>query len=383
MQETPPSPAEPVAASPTPVETPEGSVPAGAEVPVSDGAAAPAAEAGAPAAESADEPMTEPAAEAATEPTTEPTTEPVAEATATPAPPAVPELSPAACAAALAERFPALFAAVPPLPIKLRIQADIQERAPGVFSRRSLSLFLHRHTTSTAYIRALVQAQTRFDLDGQPAGEIATEHREAAVLELERRKAIVMAKRQAERAAMRPAQPPGGPAAEGEARPPRPPRPPRRDGPPRPSAPQGAGPAAGPRPERPQRSDRPDRPARAEHAPRPERHARPLRPPIPGQPMQPRPDRHDGPPREPRPVQAPHRAESPRETVPASPDAEARRSRALLLRAYETSTISRANFCVLKRLSETELEAQLQQARAERGEHAPAAAPRAETRSRR
>jgi ProP effector len=353
MQETPPSPAEPVSASPTPVENPEGSVPASAETPAPlPEAAAEAAPEAAPAAEAPADAAAPAQAEAA-------------------AAPVVPELSPAACAAALAERFPALFAVAPPLPIKLRIQADIQERAPGVFSRKSLSLFLHRHTTSTAYIRALVQAQTRFDLDGQPAGEIATEHREAAVLELERRKAIVMAKRQAERAAMRPAQPPGGPVAEGEARPPRPPRPPRRDGPPRADQAQGARTAPGPRPER------------SDHAPRPERHARPPRP---GMPMQSRPDRpgrSEGPPREPRPMQPPRAAEPPRDTTPPGPDAEARRSRALLLRAYETSTISRANFCVLKRLTEAELEAQLQQARAERGEHMPAAAPRADARPRR
>lgn len=79
----------------------------------------------------------------------------------------------------------------------------------------------------------------------------------------------------------------------------------------------------------------------------------------------------------------PRAAEPPREALPPGPDAEARRSRALLLRAYETSTISRANFCVLKRLSEAELESQLQQARAERGEHAPPAAPRAGDRPRR
>jgi ProP effector len=353
MQETPPSPAEPVSASPTPVENPEGTVPPSAEAPAAMASVAETAET-TTAPEAPEAPETPEAAEA-------PGAEAPAQATAAPA---VPDLSPAACAAALAERFPALFAAVPPLPIKLRIQADLQERAPGVFSRKSLSLFLHRYTTSTAYIRALVQAQTRFDLDGQPAGEIATEHREAAVLELERRKAIVMAKRQAERAAMRPpqpAQPQGGPAVEGEARPPRPPRPPRRDGPPRPE--------------------------RSDHAPRPDRHARPPRP---GAPMQPRPDRpgrpdwRDGPPREPRPPRA---AEPPRDSTPPGPDAEARRSRALLLRAFETSTISRANFCVLKRLSDAELEAQLQQARAERGEqrgdHGPAAAPRAAERPRR
>src|SRR5207237_486491 len=125
------------------------------------------------------------------------------------------------------------------LPIKLRIQADIQQRVPGVFSRRSLSLFLHRHTTSTPYIKALLASALRFDLDGKPAGEIAPEHREAAQVELDRRRALTEARRDAGREAARQAQrqpagstPAPEPGAEGRpaARPPRPPRrePPRR-----------------------------------------------------------------------------------------------------------------------------------------------------------
>lgn len=127
---------------------------------------------------------------------------------ATPEPAApIAELSPAACAAALAERFPAVFGAGVAQPLKLRIQADIQQRAPGVFTRKSLSAFLHRHTTGNAYLRALAKAAQRVDLDGQPAGEIAAEHREAARAELERRRAIHQHKREAqlaqERAARR------------------------------------------------------------------------------------------------------------------------------------------------------------------------------------
>jgi ProP effector len=117
--------------------------------------------------------------------------------------PVVPELSPAACAARLAELFPALFATSPPLPLKLRIQADIQQRAPGVFTKKSLSIFLHRHTTNTAYLRAVANAPQRVDLDGQPAGDIADEHRQAAVAELERRRAMHDARREAERSAQR------------------------------------------------------------------------------------------------------------------------------------------------------------------------------------
>jgi len=47
-------------------------------------------------------------------------------------------------------------------------------------------------------------------------------------------------------------------------------------------------------------------------------------------------------------------------------DNEARRSRATLLRTYETTTLTRANFCALKGMAEPALEALLVQARAER-----------------
>jgi ProP effector len=49
--------------------------------------------------------------------------------------------------------------------------------------------------------------------------------------------------------------------------------------------------------------------------------------------------------------------------LPADP---AQRERALLLRAFEASPLSKANFCTLKRISESELDAALTQARAER-----------------
>ncbi|MEQ1686639.1 MAG: ProQ/FinO family protein [Burkholderiaceae bacterium] len=113
------------------------------------------------------------------------------------------QLTPAACAARLSELFPALFTPGTPQPLKLRIQADIQLRAPGIFTKKSLSVFLHRHTTNTAYLRAVANAPQRIDLDGQPAGEIADEHRQAAVAELERRRAMHDARRDAERNAQR------------------------------------------------------------------------------------------------------------------------------------------------------------------------------------
>ncbi|WP_374673444.1 ProQ/FINO family protein [Ideonella sp.] len=115
---------------------------------------------------------------------------------------AAPRLSPEACAAELKARFPALFAGAAK-PVKLRIQADIQARAPGVFTRATLSGFLRRHTGSTSYLIALTQAPQRLDLDGQPAGEISAEHRQAAADELARRRALRDSRRQADEAARR------------------------------------------------------------------------------------------------------------------------------------------------------------------------------------
>lgn len=112
-------------------------------------------------------------------------------------------MTPAACARLLRERFPALFDG-PARPLKLRIQADINARAPGVFPRPVLSAFLRRHTGGTAYLIALTKAPHRVDLDGQPAGDISEEHRTAAQQELDRRRALHQERRaqetQAERA---------------------------------------------------------------------------------------------------------------------------------------------------------------------------------------
>jgi ProP effector len=106
-------------------------------------------------------------------------------------------MSPAACAQALKALFPALFDG-PTKPLKLRIQADIQERAPGQFTKQVLSAFLRRYTGGTSYLIALSKAKHRFDLDGQPAGELADEHREAAVTELARRRGLVEERRELE-----------------------------------------------------------------------------------------------------------------------------------------------------------------------------------------
>jgi sRNA-binding protein len=189
------------------------------------------------------------------------------------------ELSPAACGAKLAELFPALFGPEgPPKPLKLKIQADIQERAPGVFTRKGLGIFFSRYTTGNAYLKALLNAPHRYDLDGQPAGEIAEEHKAAATEELARRRGIAEQKRAAEREARR---------AEEKAA-----------------------------------------------------------------------------------FKARQKTEREAQKTQVVED-QARRDRAFLLRAFETSSLTKANFCALKGVSETELDAQLEQARKERAERPP------------
>ena len=101
---------------------------------------------------------------------------------------AAPPMPPAECAQRLKALFPALFGGAAK-PLKLRIQTDIQRRAPGVFTRRALSAFLHRHTGSTSYLMAITRLPQRFDLDGNAVEPISDEHRSAATAELTRRRA--------------------------------------------------------------------------------------------------------------------------------------------------------------------------------------------------
>lgn len=217
-------------------------------------------------------------------------------------PPTASDLSPAACAARLAELFPAVFTPGAPRPLKLRIQADLQQRAPGVFTRKALSAFLHRHTTSTAYLRALADAAERIDLDGVPAGPVNDEHRQAAAAELQRRRALHDERRAAQRDAQR--------KAHDE----------RRSG------------------ER--EAERKAHEARRVH----EAEAR--------------------------------RVQESEARRAREADGAAFGERAALLRAYETSTLTRANFCALKGIAETELEAALVQARQDREQRAQVPRPR-------
>lgn len=154
--------------------------------------------------EAAQQPVAESIVEPVADAAVEPVVETVADAAVSEAAAKAPEMTPSECARQLKERFPALFAGNVAKPLKLRIQADIKERAPGLFTKAVMSAFLRRHTGTTAYLIALTKAEHRFDLDGQPAGEITDEHRQVAQEELDRRRAVHQERRdqeaQAERA---------------------------------------------------------------------------------------------------------------------------------------------------------------------------------------
>ena len=423
------TPSEPKAAAPQP--TPESSQTASA---VEPGAAAPvdaAARAGTapavptePAGQTVDAPPSEPtpgdgdgeAKPAAIEPAAAPATDaPVsAEAASAPAP-AAPEQSPAACAELLKQQFPALFVGQAK-PLKLRIQADIQARAPGQFSKRAMGAFFHRYTGSTGYLIALTKSTQRFDLDGQPAGELSEEHRQLAQQELDRRRLLQRERGQPPRrdrpapAAQGPrpesGEPGGAPRPEGQR-----PRRPRRDGPPQadgqavPTTPQAAARDGEGRPARPLRPPRPEG-AASTRGPRQDGAQLPGRGPRPeGRPRPP----HDTnrPPRGAGPARAEHGERGPAPTRPApaerpveqqrpaaapaefpvqalSPEqaqAQAdRRERAGLLREFERSPFTLANFCVLKGLDPKQVTPMIEQARKESPPPAPAAAVRQDTR---
>jgi sRNA-binding protein len=272
-----------------------------------------------------------------------------------------PELSPAACGARLAELFPALFVAPgapgapgPAKPIKLRIHADIQARMPSVFTKRALGIFFSRYTTSNAYLKALSTAPHRFDLDGQPAGEIAAEHRQAATDELARRHALAAERRGAQRPPPRREVPAAEGAPMDEAR--RQARPDRRGT--RPDARHPLGPAAHPQ------LDGGQRPERVGGTPPSPRTARPQRPPRPADRLA-----HGAPPERPPQMQG---VAAPT-ALPVDP---AQRERAMLLRSFESSPLSKANFCALKGMTEAALDATLALAQAEHGAPSNAVAHR-------
>lgn len=113
-----------------------------------------------------------------------------------------PVTDPAAVAALLKELFPQLFAGLPK-PIKLRIQLDIEQLAPGRFTKQALSAYLRRYTSSTAYLNSLLRSPQRFGLDGLPAGEVSAEHKAVAQTALSERRKKIKAREEEVKAAYR------------------------------------------------------------------------------------------------------------------------------------------------------------------------------------
>lgn len=92
------------------------------------------------------------------------------------------------------------------LPLAIGIHKAIKERLPEM-DVQQLKVAMKMHTASTRYLKVLSQADTRFDLDATPAGEVTTEQRQQALDTLrdrfrkkaEQHKAEQLAKQQQEK----------------------------------------------------------------------------------------------------------------------------------------------------------------------------------------
>ena len=96
----------------------------------------------------------------------------------------------------LRERYPALFAAADPKPLKIGIHKDLLERHPEL-DLSGLKRALTLHTGRFGYQKLLKAGAVRFDLDGQPADEVTEEQAEIARQRLAELKAARKAKDQA------------------------------------------------------------------------------------------------------------------------------------------------------------------------------------------
>lgn len=71
-------------------------------------------------------------------------------------------------------------------PLALGIHKVLLERQPEL-GKDNIRNALRGHTASTRYLKALSQAEQRFDLDGQAAGEVTEEQRAQAFGEVKER----------------------------------------------------------------------------------------------------------------------------------------------------------------------------------------------------
>jgi ProP effector len=106
-------------------------------------------------------------------------------------------IEPRALLQRLQEAFPAFRDCKP---LALKIDASIVERMPEI-DRKSLRAALRMYTASTRYLKAVERSQQRFDLDGQPAGEVTEEQRTHASTALKERFAAVAKQQKEKRAA--------------------------------------------------------------------------------------------------------------------------------------------------------------------------------------
>lgn len=95
----------------------------------------------------------------------------------------VPAAKPNTILEELCEAFPVFKQAQP---LAIGIHKAVRERRPDI-NAAELRTALQRHTASTRYLKMLANGQQRFDLDGQPAGEVTQEQRDLAVQGLKER----------------------------------------------------------------------------------------------------------------------------------------------------------------------------------------------------
>lgn len=87
-------------------------------------------------------------------------------------------------------------------PLALGIHKAIIERMPDIDTAQ-LRVAMRIHTASTRYLKALLATRERFDLDGNPAGEVTVEQRDVASATLRERFKKVAERRKAEELALK------------------------------------------------------------------------------------------------------------------------------------------------------------------------------------
>lgn len=98
----------------------------------------------------------------------------------------------------LAERFPKTFFLYERkrVPLKLRIDCDIVERLGDQVDRKQLSVALQYYVGNLHYRRSQKPAAPRYDLDGNPCGEVSEADASSAARDVAARKAAAAMRKQ-------------------------------------------------------------------------------------------------------------------------------------------------------------------------------------------